>query len=64
MRKVTNYLWMFMMAATVLFVTSCGEDIENPIGNNATITGLEVDGVDTTGVDAEPGESVSCISCL
>ncbi len=29
MRKVTNYLMMFMMAATVLFVTSCGEDTEN-----------------------------------
>ncbi len=38
MRKVTNYLWMFMMAATVLFVTSCGEDVENPIGNDASIS--------------------------
>ena len=48
-----------MMAATVLFVTSCGEDVENPIlTDDATITGFQVDGADADSLVAEPGEEV------
>ena len=53
MRKVTNYLWMFMMAATVLFVTSCGEDPENPTPSTISIT--FADTVQT----ASPGDTVT-----
>ena len=53
MRKVTNYLWMFMMAATVLFVTSCGEDPENPTPSTISIS--FADTVQT----ASPGDTVT-----
>ena len=55
MKKVTNYLLLFFMSATVLFVTSCGEDVDNPVLTDATISGLQYDGRDTTGADLAPG---------
>ena len=55
MKRVTNYLMMFMMAATVLFVTSCGEDTENPTPNTA------VSFADTTTIVAAPGDTVDFV---
>ncbi len=57
MRKVTNYLWMFMMAATVLFVTSCGEDVENPIGGDGITLTSSSRTIETDGVVAAPGQT-------
>lgn len=53
MRKVTNYLWMFMMAATVAFVTSCGEDTENPAPSTISISFAD------TVRTASPGDTVT-----
>ena len=58
MKKVTNYLLLFFMSATVLFVTSCGEDGEILPDLGATITGLQYQGRDTTGADLAPGAAV------
>ena len=61
MKRVTNYLFMFFMSATVLFVTSCGDDAEDILtpDTGATITGLEqLDGTPVTTIESAPGESV------
>ena len=64
MRKVTNYLMMFMMAATVLFVTSCGEDTETPTPgssiNLSSDAGTIVDGR----LLAAPGAQVEITASL
>ncbi len=59
MKKVTNYLLMFFMSATILFVTSCG-DGDDPIigGDDASLT-FQVDGVDSTQISREPGETAT-----
>jgi hypothetical protein len=60
MRKVTNYLWMFMMAATVLFVTSCGEDTEvDPIGNDASISFDGLDGEELSDTTLTQGDTLT-----
>lgn len=60
MKKVTNYVLMFFMSATVFFVTSCGEDGEIlPGTNNSTITGFQVGGADSSSVGGEPGDDVT-----
>ena len=59
MRKVTNYLWMFMMAATVLFVTSCGEDVEDVIGgDDIALSSPEVT-IEDGALTAAPGQTFS-----
>ena len=57
MRKVTNYLWMFMMAATVLFVTSCGEDVEDVIGTDGITLTSSSRTIENDGVVAAPGQT-------
>ena len=59
MNKLSNYFLTLFMCAFVVFVTSCGDDSEDilPFGNS-TITGFQVDGSDTLGVTADPGETV------
>lgn len=59
MRKVTNYLWMFMMAATVLFVASCGEDVENPVGNNDIALSSPEVTIEDGALTAAPGQTFS-----
>ena len=59
MRKVTNYLWMFMMAATVLFVTSCGEDTEIDPSFDPTTIEFERGGEDIVDTTAAPGETIT-----
>ena len=61
MKKVTNYLLMFFMSASVLFLASCGEDGEDILtpDTGATITGLQqLDGTPVTSIESAPGESV------
>ena len=53
MKKVTNYLFMFFMSATVLFVTSCGDDGEDPTPGNTAISFA-----DTATIVAAPGDTV------
>ena len=57
MRKVTNYLWMFMMAATVLFVTSCGEDVEDVIGGDGITLTSTSRTIEDGGITAAPGQT-------
>ena len=60
MKKITNYLLLFFMSASVLFVTSCGDDAEDILGiGGATISELQVDGEDSSQVTREPGEAVT-----
>ena len=58
MNKLSNYFLMLLMSATVIFVSSCGDDGEDiiPFGG-ASITGFQVDGVDSSEVTGEPGEA-------
>lgn len=63
MNKLSNYFLLLFMSATVLFVSSCGDDTDDvlPFGG-ATITGLQEtsgDGTDITSLERAPGESVS-----
>ncbi len=46
-----------MMAATVLFVTSCGEDVENPIGGNGITLTSASRTIESDGVVAAPGQT-------
>jgi uncharacterized surface protein with fasciclin (FAS1) repeats len=57
MKKVTNYLWMFMMAATVLFVASCGEDVEDVLGTDGITLTSASRTIENDGVVAAPGQT-------
>lgn len=64
MRKVTNYLLMFMMAASVVFVTSC-DDTDDPILGGDGITLSTDDGTITDGrLVAAPGSEVTITASL
>ena len=62
MKRVTNYLFMFFMSATVLFVTSCGDDGEDiiPFGDGATIEFQTnaTDSVEFSDTTAAPGSTL------
>nr|WKN37911.1 hypothetical protein K4G66_04215 [Tunicatimonas sp. TK19036] len=60
MKKVLySFLWLFTVGG-FLFLTSCGEDGEDPLPiTNPTLSGFQVGGVDTTGVTAEPGDAIT-----
>ena len=46
-----------MMAATVLFVTSCGEDVENPIGGDGITLTSSSRTIEDGGITAAPGQT-------
>ena len=59
MKKVTNYLLMFFMSATVLFVSSCGEDDEPIFNSGASISFDGLDGEELSDTTLTQGETLT-----
>ena len=59
MKKVTNYLFVFFMSASVLFLASCGEDGETLPDFGATTIEFERSGTDITDTTVAPGTTIT-----
>ena len=59
MKRVTNYLCMFFMSATVLFVTSCGDDAEDILTPDGPSISIEDEnGTEISDTTLAPGDTI------